>query len=100
MFSTLTPAEAKPILADFDAILDVRTQAEWEAGHVDLPSVTHVDSFHLNPDKVTEVQHLACKKVLVHCGSGKRAALVAEILEAAKFSDVTIVTPGGYAQLA
>ena len=98
--TTINAAEARRILADFDVILDVRTQQEWEAGHLDLPSVMHVDSLHQHPDKVTQLQHLTCKKVLVHCGIGKRAAAAGVILERARFSDVTIVNPGGYSQLA
>lgn len=98
--TTISAAEAKPILAEFDAILDVRTQNEWDAGHLALPSVIHVDSLHQHPDKVQQLQNLAGKKVLVHCGIGKRAAAAGAVLEAAKFSDVTIVNPGGYSQLA
>ena len=98
MASNLTPAQAKPILGDFDVILDVRTQKEWDAGHLDLPSVRLVDSLHQHPEKVAELTELASKKVLIHCGSGKRAAMVGQML-AGKFTNLSIVIEGGYSHL-
>ena len=98
MVTFLTPAEAKPILGEFDVILDVRSQKEWDAGHLDLPSVRLVESLHQYPKKVAELADIASKKVLVHCGSGLRAGKVGKMLEGS-FTNLHIVTNGGYGHL-
>eukprot|EP00116_Pleurobrachia_bachei_P001663 sb/3461925/ len=73
MPKVLSAEEAKPLLSTFDVIIDVRTQKEWDAGHLELPSVRHIDSLHQHPEKVAELEDVKDKKCLVHCGSGKRA---------------------------
>lgn len=98
MAKFLTAAEAKSRLAEFDVIIDVRTQKEWDDGHLQLPSVRHVENFHQHPEKVADVADASAKKVLVHCGIGKRAAMAGKILEAT-FTDLTVVTDGGYSSL-
>ena len=98
MPKVLTAEEAKPLLASFDVILDVRTQKEWDEGHLPFPSVRHVESLHQHPEKVAELEDLKDKKCLVHCGAGKRAAMAGELLS--HFTDLTVVGTGGYSHLA
>ena len=98
MVTILTPAEAKPRLGEFDVILDVRSQKEWDAGHLDLPSVRFVERLHLHPEKVAELAEIASKKVLVYCAVGGRATTVGKMLEES-FTNLYIVTGGGYDHL-
>jgi len=61
-------------------ILDVRTAAEFEAGH--LPNAINIAYTRLKP-RLAEVPRTA--RLPVHCGSGKRAALAASYLRAEGF---------------
>ena len=61
-------------------ILDVRTAAEFEAGH--LPNAVNIAYTRLKP-RLAEVPRTA--RLPVHCGSGKRAALAASFLRAEGF---------------
>ena len=45
----LTATEAKQRLSEFDVIIDVRSKSEWDAGHLELPTVRHVENLHNNP---------------------------------------------------
>ena len=97
MATQLTPSEAKPRLTDFHVIVDVRSQKEWDGGHLTLPSVVHLE--HTNPDTVAELEPSRNQKVLVHCEMGKRAGVVAKLLAEAGFSEVFVVVDGGYSKL-
>eukprot|EP00934_Nitzschia_sp_Nitz4_P003828 Nitzschia sp. Nitz4//scaffold403_size10707//9185//10144//NITZ4_009065-RA/size10707-processed-gene-0.8-mRNA-1//-1//CDS//3329551092//3818//frame0 len=61
----------------FDAVLDVRTQAEWDLGHI--PNVTFVEELYANG---TADSILSCDLciIAVTCGSGKRAGMAIERL--------------------
>lgn len=61
-------------------ILDVRTAAEFEAGH--LPHAVNIAYTRLKP-RLAEVPR--SPHLQVHCGSGKRAALAASYLRAEGF---------------
>ena len=99
MAKNFTAAEAKPLLGEFEVIIDVRSQKEWDAGHLDLPSVRFEESLHQYPDKIPAlVSEIASKKFLVHCGSGLRAGKVGKLLEG-KVADLSVVTSGGYSHL-
>ena len=99
MAKNLTAAEAKPLLGEFEVIVDVRSKKEWDAGHLELPSVRFEESLHEHPDKIPAlVSEIASKKVLVHCGSGMRAGKAGKLLEG-KVADLTIVNSGGYSHL-
>jgi len=66
--------------AESGVILDVRTAAEFEAGH--LPNAINIAYTRLKP-RLAEVPRTP--RLPVHCGSGKRAALAASFLRAEGF---------------
>ena len=78
-------------------VLDVRSAAEWESGHVE--GSIHVPYQGLRggiPDKLrAEVRPLA-----VVCGSGVRSALAASLLKRSGVSNVEHVADGGVPMLA
>jgi len=98
MTTFLTAAEAKPRLAEFDVIVDIRSQGEWDAGHLQLPSVRLVENLHQHPEKVAGLSDIYEKKVLVHCGSGRRARMAEPSMKDV-FTNLFIVGNGGYGQL-
>ncbi len=59
------------------AVLDVRSQTEWDAGHI--PGAVHIMLGTL-PDRLEEVPQ--GQPILVQCGSGVRSAIAASILQA------------------
>jgi rhodanese-related sulfurtransferase len=74
--------ELKERLDSFDVILDVRSEAEFSKGHVDLSNVIHIDhneiliqenSKLLNKNGITKN-----KSILVYCNSGNRASKVVQ----------------------
>lgn len=97
MITYISATEAKPRLAEYDVIIDIRTQKEWDDGRIQLPTVRFVESLHQHPEKIAELSDIVSKKVLLHCGSGRRAAMAAPYLES--FTNLTIVNKGGYSQL-
>ena len=72
------------------AVLDVRTEKEWEDGHIE-------NSLNIPLPHVRERQHeiLPAKKIVVHCASGYRSAIAASLLEKAGNIEV-IDLIGGY----
>jgi hydroxyacylglutathione hydrolase len=76
------------------AVIDVRAQSEWEAGHV--PGVTHVPLARLG-EEVDRVRALAHDRpVVVHCQGGTRSAIAASVLQARGVKDVANLV-GGFA---
>jgi hydroxyacylglutathione hydrolase len=72
------------------AVVDVRNQSEWEAGH--LPGAHHVQLGTLEA-RLHEVPHDGV--VVVHCQGGTRSAIAASLLAARGFRSV-INLQGGY----
>lgn len=73
-------------------VLDVRSRAEWDAGHI--PNARHIPLGELT----TGLDALSPDRpVIVHCQGGARSAIAASILQARGFSDVTNL-PGGFNQ--
>lgn len=70
-------------------ILDVRTDAEWAAGH--LPGAVHIMGGVL-PGRVDEVDR--DRPVIVMCGSGYRSTIAASVLARAGVTNVTNLTGG------
>ena len=76
------------------AVIDVRAQSEWEAGH--MPGVTHVPLARL-AEEVDRVRALAHERpVVVLCQGGTRSAIAASLLQARGVPDVTNLA-GGFA---
>ncbi len=66
-------------------ILDVRTPAEFNAGHV--PGA--INSPHmLLPSRLNEVRRQGQKEVVVYCETGPRAGIAEHVLREAGFADV------------
>jgi hydroxyacylglutathione hydrolase len=91
--ATLTLAEVSDQLrADHPVILDVRTEAEWRAGHV--PESLNVPVGALN-QRLGEIPR--DRAIIVHCQTGSRAAIAASVLKARGYTDVGVF-PGGFAE--
>ncbi len=65
-------------------ILDVRTDDEWNSGHV--PTAKHIFLGHLEEELDGQLDPK--KPVLTYCGSGYRASIAASVLERMGFEDV------------
>jgi hydroxyacylglutathione hydrolase len=88
----VTPGDVAAMLARGDAaVVDVRGQTEWEAGH--LPGVSNIPLGYL-ADRVRELP--TDRPVVVHCQSGARSAIAASVLRASGFTNVTNLV-GGFA---
>lgn len=88
----LTPAQLQKRRRRGDAIevLDVRTDEEWEGGHIQ--GARHIFGGWL-PDRVDELPRDGVKLAAI-CASGFRSTVAASVLERAGFSDVANVAGG------
>lgn len=71
-------------------VLDVRSDGEWAAGHID--GAVHVMGGYLE-DRLSEVPN-GDRPVVVVCGSGYRSTVAAGVLERAGFHRVVSMTGG------
>jgi phage shock protein E len=87
----------KQLIANGALVLDVRTQEEWDAGH--LPTAKHlpVDQVVTRVDDVEEWAGGKDKPIVVYCAMGGRAGRAQGALKAAGFANV--VNGGGYSSL-
>ena len=72
----------------FDVVIDVRTDEEWNDGH--LPGATHVPNLQTSifppfPDIIGGRCNQSTKKVVVYCRSGARAGVAIDRLIAAGY---------------
>jgi hydroxyacylglutathione hydrolase len=70
-------------------VLDVRTEAEWEGGHIE--GALHIHGGKLQ-ERMTEVPR--DRPVAVVCGSGYRASIASSFLKREGYEDVTNVLGG------
>lgn len=85
------PAAAKKLIADGATVVDVRTPAEFESGHLAQATNIPLDQF---PQRLAEVSAGdKAKPVVVYCAKGGRAAKAKAQLEAAGYTNV--VNGGG-----
>lgn len=92
-FKTADPAAlADDICNDRVMLVDVRSESEWQGGHI--PGAKHIMLGYLF-DHAKSL--LNGKPVIVQCQSGGRGAIAASILQAAGAVDVTNMT-GGFGQ--
>lgn len=80
------------------ALLDVRSAAEWESGHVE--GSIHVPYQGLRDGVPDEVKNAGDKPLAVICGSGVRSALAASLLKRSGVENVEHVADGGVPLLA
>ena len=91
VYASSTPAEiAKLIEAGFVKVIDVRSNDEWNEGH--LPQADHRFLGRL-PRYLSELPRDT--KLIVHCQSGVRSAIAMSVLQAAGFTNLVNMT-GGY----
>ncbi|PNH03271.1 Thiosulfate sulfurtransferase 16, chloroplastic [Tetrabaena socialis] len=92
--STVMPAEAQELIkAEGYKYLDVRTPAEFSAGHA--PAAVNVDVF--DPDFVAGVQRAfpdKAESLLVGCKAGRRSLTAIGLLSQAGYTDLVNLTGG------
>ena len=86
---TITVEEAFDYREEGAFILDVRTQEEWDAGHIPGATLIPLDEL---PNRLGEVPENI--EVVVVCRSGNRSASARDILLNAEFSSVTSMDGG------
>jgi hydroxyacylglutathione hydrolase len=74
---------AMHLAADDVVVVDVRSRAEYDAGH--LPNAPNIPLGEL-PDRMDEIP--ADKAVVMHCQTGSRSAIAASLLQARGRTDV------------
>jgi len=81
----ISSREAKRLIKEgkIKKVVDVRTNAEWRAGH--YPGAVHIPATMIN--RKTTAQ-LPKKGLLVYCNTGQRARFAAEKLRELGFKDV------------
>jgi rhodanese-related sulfurtransferase len=98
---TVTPEEAVALLADGYVYVDVRSEPEFEAGHV--PGALNVPLLHQGPAGMTpNPEFLAVmqqafatdEKLVVGCKAGGRSKKAADALSQAGFRDVADMSAG------
>jgi phage shock protein E len=66
-------------------VIDVRTQAEWDEGHLDI--ATHIPLDQIT-DRITEVAPDKAQKIYLHCRSGGRSGQAKTQLEGLGYTNV------------
>ena len=90
--TSISAARAADAARAGGVILDVRSQAEWDAGHI--PGAEHVPLGSL-PDRLDALR--ADRPIVVHCQGGGRSAVAASLLAASGVKDVANLA-GGFAE--
>ena len=80
---------ARQLAAGTAYVIDVRSTAEWQAGHI--PGATHIPLGEL-PRKASVVPRE--RPVIVHCQGGARSAIAASLLQAEGVADVLNLAGG------
>ena len=70
-------------------VLDVRREAEWQAGHIEEAAWWPLDNFKISPPEISRD-----KTVAVHCKGGYRSMIACSLLQRAGFSNVVNVAGG------
>jgi hydroxyacylglutathione hydrolase len=83
-------ADAIDVESGRATIVDVRNQAEWDAGHV--PGAIHIPLTRI-AEHIDDLRDAG--PLVVHCQGGARSVIAASVLRAAGITDVTNVD-GGY----
>jgi hydroxyacylglutathione hydrolase len=87
----MSPEEVAPLLARDDlTVIDVRSESEWEEGH--LPNVSNIPAGYI-ADHLDELP--TDSPLVLHCRSGARSSIAASVLAARGFTNVVNMS-GGY----
>jgi hydroxyacylglutathione hydrolase len=70
-------------------VLDVRREAEWQAGHIEDAAWWPLDNFKISPPEISRDNTVA-----VHCKGGYRSMIACSLLQRAGFSNVANVVGG------
>ncbi len=90
-YASGTPADlANRIETDQVVLLDVRSEEEWNEGHIEQADHRFLGRLPQHLDQLPRDE-----KLVVHCRSGARSAIGASLLQAAGFKNVVNLT-GGY----
>lgn len=82
----LTSQGASKLVIDTSVtILDVRTIAEYKASHIERAIVIPVQELQT---RISEIEHLKNKKILVYCRTGVRSKKALQILHQNGFSQL------------
>ncbi|NLT58034.1 MAG: rhodanese-like domain-containing protein, partial [Clostridiales bacterium] len=86
-YQKITAEEAKSRIDSGDAlvVLDVRTKAEYEAGHI--PGAVLLPNEHISSQALEQLPDLEAE-ILVYCRSGNRSAQAAKKLIKLGYTDV------------
>jgi len=88
----ISPQQAAQIVeAENAVIIDVRTQSEWDAGHI--PGAIHIPLSEVK-GRLGEFKEFEGKELVMQCRSGKRSAAAGKILLAAGYEDVSNLSGG------
>jgi|SRR5579862_165321 len=71
------------------AVLDVRREPEWQAGHIEGATWWPLDNFKVSAPEIDHTTPIA-----VHCKGGYRSMIACSLLQRAGFSNVTNVVGG------
>ena len=92
--ATPTQTSTAPQKVDYQVVLDVRTDQEFNSGHLD-------DALHIPVQvletRLSELPEDKNTTIMVYCRSGSRSAAAKQILEKAGYTAVT--NGGGYSAL-
>lgn len=88
----ISPQQAAKIVASNNAvIIDVRTQSEWDAGHI--PNAIHIPLSEVK-SRLDEFKAYEGKTLVMQCRSGRRSAAAGKILLAAGYQNVSNLSGG------
>jgi rhodanese-related sulfurtransferase len=90
---TITKEALKARLAEATTpvLLDVRSQEEFDAGHIEGAILIPVDRLE---ERIAELQQNKDAEIIVYCHTGRRSTRAAEILAGNGFSNITNFTGG------
>lgn len=98
LFSNGGGGNAKQMIKDGALVIDVRSQEEWNEGHLPMAKLLPVDQL---PNRIKDVEQWTggdkTKPIVVHCRSGARSSRAQTMLKNAGFTNV--VNGGGYDSL-
>lgn len=96
-YTALSPDTARAAYqANPASFLDVRSQAEWDGAH--LAGAQHIPLDQLE-QKIASVFPDKNQPIVSYCRSGRRASAATQTLLAMGYKQLSVVVPGGYAEL-